>query len=173
MHLVALGHRNIAFIAGTPNLRSAERRLAVFRRAKQQLFPDAEERIYYGNFKIEGGRCAASEILASGNLPTAVLAANDLMALGAINEFRAAGLHVPRDISVIGFDDIAFAALADPPLTTVNLPRNELGRRAVEALLETLADSNQQGVEITIPTQLIIRASTAPARASKEANRQS
>lgn len=164
LHLVALGHRNIAFIGGTPHLRSAERRLEVFRRVKQQLFPDVPERVYYGNFKIDGGRRAASEILAENDLPTAVLAANDLMALGAINEFRARGLNVPRDISVVGFDDIAFAALSDPPLTTVNLPRTELGQRAVEALLETLADSNQQGVEIIIPTRLVIRASTAPAR---------
>lgn len=164
LHLVALGHRNIAFIGGTQHLRSARRRLEAFQQATRQLFPDTPEQIFYGNFKIEGGRRAASEILAEKELPTAVIAANDLMALGAIDEFRTAGLNVPRDISVCGFDDIAFAALANPPLTTVRLPRNELGRRAVEAVLETLAHPESQGIEITIPTHLVIRGSTAPVR---------
>lgn len=164
LHLVALGHRKIAFIGGTPHFRSARRRLEAFRRAKNQLIEDESDRIFYGNFKIEGGRRAASEILAEKELPTAVVAANDLMALGAIHEFQAAGLNVPRDISVVGFDDIAFAALSNPPLTTVRLPRSELGRRAVEAALEMLAHPEQQGVEITVPTHLVIRSSTAPAR---------
>jgi DNA-binding LacI/PurR family transcriptional regulator len=97
-------------------------------------------------------------------LPTAVIAANDLMAIGAIHEFRSAGLDIPRDISVVGFDDIAFAGLNYPSLTTVNLPREELGRRAVEALMETLDNPKQEGVEIRIPTNLIIRNSTAPVR---------
>ncbi|HEX8639031.1 MAG TPA: substrate-binding domain-containing protein, partial [Pyrinomonadaceae bacterium] len=119
--------------------------------------------------KIEGGRRAADEILNSGDLPTAVLAANDLMALGAISEFRRAGLEVPRDISIVGFDNIAFAALANPTLTTVSLPRNELGRRAVEALMQTMENPGQQGVEITIPTHLLIGNSTAPARSKVKA----
>lgn len=164
LHLTALGHREISFIGGAPHLRSAQRRLESFRNARQRLFPEARNGIYHGNFKIEGGRRAASEILASGKFPTAVLAANDLMAFGAISEFRAAGLNVPRDISVVGFDDISFAALSEPPLTTVNLPRQELGRRAVEALMETLSNPEQQGIEITIPTHLVVRGSTAPSR---------
>jgi DNA-binding LacI/PurR family transcriptional regulator len=163
-HLVALGHCNIAFIGGTPHFRSARRRLEAFRGTMRQLFPDAPERIFSGNFKIEGGRRAASEILREKVLPTAVVAANDLMAIGAIHEFRSAGLDIPRDISVVGFDDIAFAGLSYPSLTTVNLPREELGRRAVEALMETLDNPKQEGVEIRIPTNLIIRNSTAPVR---------
>lgn len=164
LHLVALGHRKIAFIGGPEHLRSAQRRLEAFKNAKKQLFAGEPELIYHGNFKIEGGRRAADEILTAGELPTAVLAANDLMALGAISEFRRAGLEVPRDVSIVGFDNIAFAALANPSLTTVSLPRNELGRRAVEALMETMANRGQQGVEITIPTHLVIGNSTAPAR---------
>jgi DNA-binding LacI/PurR family transcriptional regulator len=166
LHLVALGHRRIAFIGGATNLRSSKRRLEAFRQTMQQLFPDAPELVFYGNLKIEGGRRAASEILAThpANLPTAVVAANDLTAIGAISEFRAAGLQVPRDMSVVGFDDIAFAALNEPALTTVNLPRDELGRRAVEVLIKSLEDARQEGVEIRIPTNLIVRQSTAPAR---------
>jgi LacI family repressor for deo operon, udp, cdd, tsx, nupC, and nupG len=84
------------------------------------------------------------------------------MALGAMQEFKAAGLHVPQDISIVGFDDISFASLSEPALTTVCSPRVEIGRRAVEALMLTVDRSHQQGVEIRIPTYLIKRDSTAP-----------
>jgi DNA-binding LacI/PurR family transcriptional regulator len=103
-------------------------------------------------------------------LPTAVVAANDLTAIGAISEFEAAGLNIPRDISIVGFDDIAFAALTKPALTTVHLPLNELGRRAVEVLIGSLEDLQKQGVEIRIPTNLVIRNSTAPARIEQKEN---
>ncbi|HEX9960152.1 MAG TPA: LacI family DNA-binding transcriptional regulator [Pyrinomonadaceae bacterium] len=165
LHLVALGHRRIAFIGGNTNLRSSRRRLEAFQKTMRQLFPDAPELVFYGNFKIEGGQRAASEILATRgeNPPTAVVCANDLTAIGAISEFEAAGLNVPRDVSVVGFDNIAFAALTKPALTTVNLPLGELGRRAIEVLIRSVEDSEQQGIEIRIPTNLIIRQSTAPA----------
>jgi LacI family transcriptional regulator len=171
LHLVALGHSKIAFIGGPAHLRSAQRRLEAFKNAKKQLFPNEPQLIYHGNFKIEGGRLAADEILSAGELPTAVLAANDLMALGAVSEFRRAGLEVPRDISIVGFDNIAFAALANPSLTTVSLPRSELGRRAVESLMQTMEHPAQQGVEITIPTHLIIGNSTAPVRSKAKSER--
>ena len=90
--------------------------------------------------------------------------ANDMMAFGAMQEFRAAGLVVPHDISLVGFDDIAFAGFADPPLTTVCSPRLEIGRRAIEALMMTIERPGQPGVEIRIPTYLIARGSTAPPR---------
>jgi len=165
-HLVTLGHHEIAFIGGPERLRSAARRLAAVHRCVRQLVPHAPPlKVYEGDFRLEGGQRAAREILrAGGELPTAVVAANDMMALGALGEFRAAGLHVPRDVSVVGFDDIAFAALSAPALTTVCLPRAELGRRAVEALMATIAHPEQQGSEIDVPTHLIIRDSTGPAR---------
>jgi LacI family repressor for deo operon, udp, cdd, tsx, nupC, and nupG len=128
-----------------------------------EMLPDARPVIYEGDFKIEGGRRAAHEIIERGRRPTAVVAANDLTALGAMQEFRAAGLKIPHDISIIGFDDIAFASLTDPPLTTICLPRTELGRRAVEALMTTIEHPDRQGVEIQIPTYLVLRGSTAPA----------
>lgn len=172
LHLVALGHRRIAYISGSTNLRSARRRLAAFQRTMHQLFPDESELIFYGNFKVEGGRRAACEILTTQkeNLPTAVVAANDLTAIGAISEFRAAGLNIPRDISIVGFDDIAFASLTEPTLTTINLPRNELGRRAVEVLIRSIDDLEKEGIEIRIPTNLVIRNSTAPARIRPDGN---
>jgi DNA-binding LacI/PurR family transcriptional regulator len=100
-------------------------------------------------------------MLSEKELPTAVVVANDLMALGAMQEFKAAGLHVPQDISIVGFHDISFASLAAPPLTTVCSPRLEIGRRAFEALMLTVVDRpHQQGVEVRVPTYLIQREST-------------
>ncbi|MCA1635314.1 MAG: LacI family transcriptional regulator [Acidobacteria bacterium] len=163
-HLVSLGHRRIAFIGGPASLPSAEKRLEAFHGSLRRHLPEAPVLVYHGDFKLEGGRRAACEIMAGRGRPTAVVAANDMMALGAMGEFRAAGLDIPRDISIIGFDDIAFASLIEPQLTTVCLPRIELGRRAVEAVLATIARPDQQGVEINIQTYLVIRRSTAPAR---------
>jgi LacI family repressor for deo operon, udp, cdd, tsx, nupC, and nupG len=133
------------------------------------MLPGARPVIYEGDFKIEGGRRAACEMLERRQLPTAVVTANDLMALGAMQEFKSAGLKIPHDISIVGFDDISFAALTDPPLTTICLPRMELGRRAVEALMTSIEHPDRQGVEIQIPTYLVIRGSTAPARIVRSA----
>ncbi|MDQ3130990.1 MAG: LacI family transcriptional regulator [Acidobacteriota bacterium] len=170
LHLVELGHRSVAFISGLPHLHSAKRRLEAFRQTMLAVLPAAPEQIYQGDFKIEGGRHAALEILAANELPTAVVAANDLMAFGAISEFHRAGLNVPGDISVVGFDDIAFSSLIEPALTTVNLRLGELGKLAVEALITTLSSSTQHGVELPIPTRLVIRNSTAAARAGSFEN---
>ena len=163
LHLVSLGHREISFISGPAHLRSAARRNESFRNSMRRHLPDTRALVYGGDFKIEGGRRAAREILDARERPTAVMAANDMMALGAMVEFQSAGLDVPRDVSVVGFDDIAFASLAVPHLTTVCLPRVDLGRRAVEALMTTIENPEQPGVEINIPTYLIMRGSTAPA----------
>ena len=163
LHLVELGHRNAAFISGLAHLHSARRRLEAFLQTMQKVLPDARPKIYQGDFKIEGGIKAAKEML-SGEPPTAVLAANDLMAFGAISEFHRAGLEVPRDISVVGFDNIAFSSLIEPSLTTVNLPLAELGRMAVEVLMGTISDPTQHGVELEIHTSLLVRNSTAAAR---------
>ena len=164
-HLAELGHRRIAFVGGPEHLRSAARRLEAFRGAVARLLPGHAPLIFRGDLKLDGGREATREMLAAGaGLPTAVVTANDLTALGVMGELRAAGLEIPRDVSVVGFDDIAFASLVEPRLTTVCLPRGEMGRHAVEALMETISHPEQRGVEIKIPTYLVVRGSTAAAR---------
>ena len=164
-HLVSLGHRRIAHIAGASRIPSGLiRRDAFLDFMKRHLPDEPPPAVYEGDFRLDGGRRAASEILAAAELPTAVIAANDMMALGAMREFRKAGLSIPQDISVIGFDDIAFAALSEPPLTTVCSPRAEIGRRVVEALVALIEHPEQQAVELRIPTHLITRDSTAPPR---------
>jgi LacI family transcriptional regulator len=170
LHLAALGHTKISFVSGPAHLRSAARRNECFRDSMRRHLPDTQALVYRGDFRVEGGRRAAREILDARERPTAVMAANDMMALGAMAEFQAAGLDVPRDISVVGFDDIAFASLAEPHLTTICLPRVELGRRAVEALMTTIEHPDQPGVEINLPTYLVVRNSTAQARAPSPAD---
>lgn len=164
-HLISLGHTRIVHIAGAHEIYSAGVRRQAFVDAMQRHLPDVPPlTIYEGDFRFEGGRIAASRLLESENLPTAVVVANDLMALGAMQQFKAAGLRIPEDISVIGFDDISFASLSEPPLTTVSSPRVEIGRRAFEALKMTIDHPHQPGVEVRIPTTLIKRSSTAPPR---------
>ncbi|HZG54554.1 MAG TPA: LacI family DNA-binding transcriptional regulator [Pyrinomonadaceae bacterium] len=170
-HLVALGHREIAYVGGPRHLRSAEKRLDAFRASLARHLPGASPQVYDGDFKLEGGRRAARALVERGReRPTAIVVANDMMALGVMQELRERGVEVPQDVSVVGFDDIAFASLAAPPLTTVSLSREELGRRAVEALVASIEHSEQQGSDIHIATHLVARASTgrAPARSTEE-----
>lgn len=167
-HLVSLGHEKIAHIAGTSKVRSGVIRREAFINSMNRYLPEQKKQlIFEGDFRFESGRLAASEILELSDLPTALVVANDLMALGAMQELKANGIRIPQDISIVGFDDIAFASLADPPLTTVCSPRVEIGRRAIEALLTTIKIQHQRGMEIRIPTYLIVRESTAPPRKNK------
>lgn len=162
-YLVSLGHTNIAHIAGSHEIHSARvRREAFIESIKRHLPKSAKPRIYEGDFRFDGGRLAASQMLAEKNMPTAVVVANDLMALGAMQELKSSGLRIPQDISIVGFDDISFASLSEPALTTVCSPRAEIGRRAFDALILTVDKPHQHGVEIRIPTYLIKRDSTAP-----------
>jgi len=164
-HLLELGHRRLAFISGPPDLTSARIRSSAFLDAmrKHGVIGDSSW-IEAGNHRIDGGFNAMSRIFERRPLPTAVLASNDLTAIGALRAIRKHGLHVPDDISVVGFDDIALAEFTEPPLTTVRLPREEIADRAFDALLTSLADTTRMGVEYMILPQLVVRESTAKAR---------
>src|SRR5690348_16259172 len=111
-HLVDLGHTDIVHIAGSPELYSAGVRRHAFIESMKRYVPSIKKpKIYEGYFRFEGGRLAAARILDEKHFPTAMIVANDLMALGAVPELKAAGLHIPRDISIVGFDDISFVSL--------------------------------------------------------------
>jgi DNA-binding LacI/PurR family transcriptional regulator len=168
-HLLALGHRRMAYISGPLRLKSAQRRHLAFTRMMKKYEPSLRTQpwVYEGDFKAAGGQRAVVEMLLQKPRPTAIVAANDLMAIGALRELKKAGLRVPEDISVVGFDDILFAALTDPPLTTVALPREEIGRASVEALLDTIKDTGRMGREYKITPRLVARESTGPAPAAE------
>jgi LacI family transcriptional regulator len=115
-----------------------------------------------GDFSEQGGRAAAAALLRPRRRPTAIFAANDLSAFGVLAALREAGLRVPRDVSVVGFDDLPAAAHVQPPLTTVRQPLREMGGAAVRSLLARIAGEPAAGA-VTLPTALVIRESTTRA----------
>jgi LacI family transcriptional regulator len=171
-HLAGLGHRHLAFISGPLGFASAAARLAAFREAFDH-YVDSEQRplVLEADFRLEGGLRAATRMLASRPRPTAVLAANDWMAMGVLKVCRAAKLRVPDDISIVGFDDIAVADLTDPPLSTVCLPREELGRRAVEVLMLSLGSQSRAPADVRVHTRFVPRGTTGPVHRSRVESR--
>ena len=164
-HLHALGHRRCIYLAGPANSWSGRQRHRAFRQACTRL---GIESVELGPFDptYEVGASAADLALAVGT--TAIIAFNDLMALGVLARLGERGLRVPEEISVVGFDDIRMAEMASPPLTTVAAPAAEAGRAAIELALDPLAARNHGGRRAhTLLTRLRIRASSGPAPAMK------
>jgi DNA-binding LacI/PurR family transcriptional regulator len=162
-HLWKLGHRRIGLIAGPGARRSAARyREAVVEALKQRGLEPL--RIVEGNGNVDGGVAGVRVLLAEKTRPTAIFCGNDLTAIGALAALEDAGLRVPDDVSVVGSDDILFARLARPPLTTVKLPRELLGKLAFKALEKMLRSKQRRGAEYVLRTQLVVRGSTGPVR---------
>jgi LacI family transcriptional regulator len=162
-HLASLGHRYLAHLGGPGHLSSAAKRIAAFKAAVERYVgPEPAPFIREGDFRLESGLRLAAEMLAARPRPTAVLTANDITALAVMKACRAESLRIPGDISIVGFDDIVFAGLADPPLSTVCIPREELGRCAVEALLRSVEGSAAPPAEVLVPTHFVPRESTGP-----------
>ncbi|MDR3691831.1 MAG: LacI family DNA-binding transcriptional regulator [Fimbriimonas sp.] len=163
-HLVDLGHRNIGHIAGPQDLFAARiRKDAFFREMSRLGVPLKLEWLQVGVFNIPSGEDAMNRILRHDELPTAVFCANDEMAFGAIRAILAKGLRVPEDITVVGFDDVPFAAMTTPTLTTIRQPVDEIARAATSALIGYI----EEGVPIgsrTFPGSLVERMSSAPPR---------
>lgn len=161
-HLDRLGHQAIAFIAGPQSLRSAAIRRKAFADALDRHGLTMELTVD-GNHRVDGGVRAAQSLLDRPELPTAILCSNDLTAIGAMIALQDAGVRVPEDVSVVGFDDIDLAHITRPALTTVNLPRERVGALAFEALQKMLRTKARPGAEYVVETQLQVRKSTAPA----------
>ncbi|MEV4295614.1 LacI family DNA-binding transcriptional regulator [Microbispora rosea] len=161
-HLMALGHRQVAMLLGPPDHVPSQRKLAAFRAYAAanglDLGPDHVE---HTMFSLEGGHAAATRMVAAG--VTGIICASDVLALGAIRAARRAGLSVPEDVSVIGYDDSALMNCVDPPLTTVRQPIDAMGRAAVELLVAQIDAAVVPGDELLFEPELVVRASTAPA----------
>jgi LacI family repressor for deo operon, udp, cdd, tsx, nupC, and nupG len=163
-HLIDLGHKRIGHLLGPDQNVVARDRLAGFTRAISQAgLPLRQSWLLRGNFQLESGFAAASQFMSLEERPTAVFAANDESAIGFLSGLRQYGVECPRDISVVGFDDLAVAAHYAPPLTTMRQPRELLGRMAAEALIDLLEDVEQQRgrLRIVLNSDLIVRESTA------------
>jgi LacI family transcriptional regulator len=162
-HLAALGHKDISFISGPIKLHSAQSRQTAFSASMKECGIASEpEWIIEGNHTMEGGVAAMDRLLAAKKLPTAVMCSNDMTAIGVLHKLYRAGLRVPDDLSVIGFDDIHIAAVTIPPLTTVQMSRFDIARAAVTALRAHVEQTEGSALkrEYKIETELVVREST-------------
>jgi len=160
-HLLDAGYRRIGFIAGPADNIEAGQRLSGYRAALAAR-SIAFEQIVQGDFGERSGFAGAGLLLAAGP-PDAIFAANDMMAIGALEALRGAGLNVPGDVALAGFDDIPVARFLDPPLTTAGVPIAEIGRRAVECCIAMVADATGGPGHIFTP-ELVVRASSGPGK---------
>jgi LacI family transcriptional regulator len=161
-HLIELGHRRIGHLRGRGDLESALLREEGYRRALTEAGIEVDPALIGdGGYRADEATEAATAILSLADPPTAIFAANDLSAIRTLEIARARGLRVPDDLSVVGFDDIPGAAAAEPPLTTIRQPLQEMGETAVRMLLRELGDGSATAEHVRLPTRLIVRGSTA------------
>lgn len=161
-HLLELGHRRIAIISGPDDVLCCRARLDGFRAAMDAAGVPIDPRLLRGgSLYVAGGREQFRALLALPDRPTAVFTANDLQALGVYEEARQAGLRIPADLSVVGFDDLPLAEWAGPPLTTVRQPLRQMGATAAEMVLARAAGRQLEHDRVELPTTLVVRGSTA------------
>lgn len=164
-HLLALGHRRIGYVGGSPSAASNQARMHGFRAAMEaagEPVPDGYVRA--GQFRFSDGVAGGGALLALPEPPTAVFAACDESAVGVVEAARVRGLRVPEDLSVIGFDDTPLARYCAPPLTTVRQPLREMGGLAVRTALRMAAGEKLDSHHVELATELVVRSSTAPPR---------
>jgi len=166
-YLLELGHTRIGHVIGPSRNQSTNERFLGFTEAMQEAGLEVrDEWLFPGTYNMESGTAAAEHLLASGELPTAVFSGNDEMAIGLIHRLRLEGIDCPRDISVIGFDDIAVARFFDPPLTTMRQPREDIGRMATRSLIDIIEGvvPEDDPIHVVLTSDLVIRESTRPLR---------
>ncbi|MBA3875994.1 MAG: LacI family transcriptional regulator [Anaerolinea sp.] len=163
-HLVELGHRNIAMLSGRREISTSVDRVAGYRRALAEVGVEVDSRlVLYRGYDADAGLRMAREILDATPRPTAIFAANNFIAFGAMRALREAGIRVPDDMSVVAFDDLPDAWVMDPFMTVINQPAYDIGRRAAELLLERLtAAPAGAGRKCVLPGKLVVRGSSAP-----------
>jgi LacI family transcriptional regulator len=163
-HLAEQGHTRVAFIGGPESLGQVHERLVGAREMWESLGNDPEDLIYLPTetLSVSEGRSAGERLagLAARRRPTAAFCANDLLALGLLQQSIGAGLRVPDDLAIVGFDDIEFAAAAAVPLTSVRQPRQELGRAAAQLVLDEATNPDHRHQQLQFTPELVARAST-------------
>jgi LacI family transcriptional regulator, galactose operon repressor len=162
-YLLGLGHRRIGLLAGRPDLESARLRERGYRTALGAAGIEVDPKLVrVGGYQPDSAEEAARLMLQGDDRPSAIFAANDVSALAAIGTARALGLDVPRDLSVIGFDNVPESALSEPPLTTIEQPIQQMGFEAVELLIGLIEKRSELATQRMLPTQLVVRGSCAP-----------
>ena len=164
-HLIAKGHRAIAMIGGPDGLMSVSERRQGFERAmREHGLAAPPERLLLGSYTREFGRSAAARLLAAAEPPTAIVAASDYIAVGIMQALREAGLRIPDDMSIVGFDDMPFAELMDPALTTIRQPVAAMGRLGFQTLARLMAGERPAATLTRLPVQFIERKSVTRPR---------
>lgn len=167
-HLIELGHRRIGYINGPENWHTCRARLSGYKDTlASRNIPFEAGLVQPGDWELESGYAAANNLLKLGERPTAIFAANDMMALGAIYAIQDAGLSVPGDIAVVGYDNRNFTKTVRPRITTVSMPVIEMGGVAAELLLKQIAEGRKEEQEIKVKGQLIIRETCGAPEASR------
>jgi LacI family repressor for deo operon, udp, cdd, tsx, nupC, and nupG len=167
-HLVSLGHRRIAYIRGpADNVLERERHRGYRDGLREVRIPYDPALVLPGDYTLAAGAAAGRELLARAERPSAVFCSNDEMAIGLMRTLASAGVRVPHDISVAGFDDIEFAAMVEPSLTTIRQPRHELGRTGAAVLVDLL-QGRPAPARVRLKTDLVKRASTAALRSDAQ-----
>lgn len=161
-HLLSLGHRKIYFISGPKNLNTARIRTSNF----LEIIEKNKEygltyKVFEGDHRLTGGFECAKKMIEEGDLPTAIICSNDLTAIGAMKVFKASGKKVPEDISIIGLDNISLTEIVSPALSTIELERYEIGKTAMEMLLNRIRNRDVPKQVTIFKTKLILRESTS------------
>ncbi|CAM2824973.1 LacI family DNA-binding transcriptional regulator [Paenibacillus sediminis] len=163
-HLINLGHRKIAYLSGPVNSYNNQKRLVGFKRALEEADIAFQSAInVQGHFTEHGGYQVMKSLLMSKNVPDAIFSANDEMAIGAIQALTEAGIRVPQDVAIVGFDDIRLSSYIRPALSTIGHPKQEWGTVATHVVFQTLQDPSEQSRSIMLDTELIIRDSCGAA----------
>jgi len=162
-HLIDLGYQKIAHISGPLKIQSAQERLTGYRKALEEAnIPFDKNFVVDGEFAFWGGYKAVKELFSRKLPPTAIFAANDIMAIGALQALNESGQKVPEDVTLVGFDDMPISSLVKPALSTIRQPRFELGRKSAEILLGRIRNElPEEKIRITIEPKLVVRDSSA------------
>ena len=160
-HLISLGHKRIGMISCRNRFLSTMRREQGFRVAMEEAgIAFEEELVVYGDYSFKSGRRGAISLMELSERPTAIFAISDIMAIGVLRAARETGLSVPEDLAVVGFDNISFASMCEPMLTTISQPKYDLGCTAMELLLRKIRGELKEPVDIVLENELVIREST-------------
>ncbi len=167
-HLLDLGHRRVAFINGPKDSPLCEDRLTGYKRAMKHAKATLNARwVQSGDFTLASGYACMQKLLALPERPTSLFCSNDEMAIGAMQACREAGMTLPTDMSIVGFDDIPVAAYTHPRLSSVHQPRNQIGEQVMLLMLRMLRDGVSEQARIVLPHELIVRDSTAALPSSR------
>ena len=160
-HLLELGHTRIACIAGPSSITPSAERITGYRNALEQAgIPYDESLVVRGDYHAQSGMDITHSLLKMDSRPTAIFALNDLMALGALRAAAEAGCLVPKDLAVVGYDDLELSQFTNPPLTTIAQPKKEIGTQAVQLLVDRISQKSRPPSRLVLPPELIVRRST-------------